>query len=418
MARELRKAARNEPMPVHDSLVRQIRGWEAGRHAPGERYELLYAKALGIPLEQFRDGPGLAGSPVLSLTPGRSDTSEDEDVRRRELLGTLSAAVVGAQFAELERLRRGVDSLLSAPPTSGVADEWERTAAGYANEVGVLPSLGLLPRLLADFSEAGARLNDSSGHVRRRMVRVVAQLSALTAITFVSLGDPHTAQRWWRTAARAADEAGDYRAAALIRGRHAVFSLYSVQSAQTVLGLADEAIAAGRNTPCAGVASGYAARAQALAQLGRVQDARTTLSDLTRVFERLPDHVSGDRWSAWGWSEVRLRHVESYVHTQAGDITTAGRAQDAALELYPETNFQGRTQVEMHRAECLIRAGDIDSGAKHAASVLGSLPPDRRSDGLVASTAMAALDAIAVQHIRRPAVRDARELLALPAGPQ
>jgi len=439
MERRLRRAARETGVSIADDqgLKRMIYAWERGSHKLTERYELLYAKALDLEPERLPGGPAdpldvpdLAESPVLPLILGVSDASAEashpepsrddyeDDVRRRDLLGTLSGAVVGARFADLERLRRSVDSVLSAPPTGHDADEWERTAAGYAHEVGVLPSRDLLPRLLADFSEVGARLADSSGHVRHRLARVVAQLGALTAITFVSLGDPHTAYRWWRTAARAADEAGDYHAASLIRGRQAVFSLYGIQSAHTVLSLADDAIAAGRHAPCAGVASGYAARAQALAQLGRSEDARRTLSDLTGVFGQLPAEVSDDRWSAWGWSEVRLRHVESYVHTHAGDLSAASRAQDAALKLYPETNYQGRTQVELHRAECLIRAGDIDSGAQHAAGVLGSLPPERRSDGLVASTALAALDAVPVQHIRRPAVRTARELLALPSGRQ
>jgi hypothetical protein len=343
--------------------------------------------------------------------------NEEADVRRRELLGSLSAALAGAPFAELERLRRGVDSILSAPSTNGDADDWERTAASYAHEVGVLPPVDLLPRLLSDFGEAGTRLANSSGHVRHRLAHVVAQLGALTAITFVNLGDQHTADRWWRTAARAADEAGDYRASSLIRGRRAVFSLYG-RPTETVLRLADEAIITGRNSACAGVASGYAARAHALAKLGRADEARQALRDLTNVFEHLPAEISGDRWSAWGWSEWRLRHTESYVYTHSGDISAASRAQDAALVLYPEARYQGRAQVEMHRAECLIRAGDIDSGAKHAATILGMLSSEQRGDALVTSGALAALAAVPVQELRRPAVQDARELLALPASPQ
>jgi tetratricopeptide (TPR) repeat protein len=321
-----------------------------------------------------------------------------------------------AGFAELERLRRGVDAALSAPPGERDADAWERTAAGYAHEVGVLPSRELLPGLLADFGEIGERLAGSSGHIRHRLARAAGQLAALMAIALTNLGDSGTARRWWRTAARAADEAGDYRAAALVRGRHAVFALYGSRPAATALGLADEAIAVGRDAPCAGVASGYAARAQALAQLGRSQDARHTLHNLAGVFERLPEGVSADRWSVWGWSEMRLRHVESYVYTRAGDVKAAGQAQDVALKLYPAHTYQGRTQIELHRAECLIRAGDIDGGAQHARQVLGQLPPERRSDALVTGTAVAALRAVPPQHGLRPAVRSARELLALPAG--
>src|SRR5260370_1379458 len=166
-------------------------------------------------------------------------------------------------------------------------------------------------------------------------------------------------RRWWRSAARAADESGDWRAASLARGRQAVFSLYGGRAAASTLSLAGEAIAAGQGKPCAGVVSGYAARAQALAQLGRREDAQTALEALQDVFGGLPGEVSADHRSQWGWSEIRLRHVESYVHTPAGDIRAAARAPDAALALYPATayqGYQGRTQIPMHRATCLIRA--------------------------------------------------------------
>lgn len=349
--------------------------------------------------------------------PWLTGDEDEDDVRRRELLAAIGGVAAGAGFTELERLRRGVDSALSASPSEADADTWEWTATGYAHEVGILPARDLLPRLLADLGEIGDRLAGSSGRIRHRLARAAGQLAALTAMALTNLGDPATARRWWRTAARAADEAGDYRAAALVRGRHAVFSLYASQPAMTALNLASEAIAAGRNAPCAGVASGYAARAQALAQLGRSQDARRALNDLAEVFERLPVSVSADRRSVWGWSEMRLRHVESYVHTQAGDVRAASRAQDAALRLYPKASYQGPAQVELHRAECLIRAGDIDGGAKHATWVLGTLPPERR-DGLVTGTARAALRAIPPQHCHRPAVCSARELIAPLAGMQ
>ena len=340
----------------------------------------------------------------------------DDDVRRRELLGALGGALAGTGFADLERLRRGVDAALSPTPSERDADAWERAAADYAHEVGVLPSRDVLPGLLADFSEIGDRLAGSSGHIRHRLARAAGQLAALAAIALTNLGDSATARRWWRTAARAADETGDHRTASLVRGRHAVFSLYGRRSATAALGLADEAIAAGRGAPCAGVASGYAARAQAFAQLGRSEDARRALHELAGVFEQLPVSVSGDRSSAWGWSEMRLRHVESYVCTHAGDTKAAGQAQDAALRLYPAHTYQGRSQIELHRAECFIRAGDIDGGAEHASFVLGQLPPERRSDALVTGTAAAALSAIPSRHGQRPAVRRARELLALTAG--
>jgi hypothetical protein len=67
MARQLRRAAGSDPMPAHDSLVRMVRGWEAGRHAAGERYELLYAAAFGVSPEQIHCGGVIAAQTARGL---------------------------------------------------------------------------------------------------------------------------------------------------------------------------------------------------------------------------------------------------------------------------------------------------------------------------------------------------------------
>ncbi len=60
MAHRLRLAAGKDPMPVHDALVRMIRRWESGRGGMTERYELLYAAALGIEPDRLRLGSDIA----------------------------------------------------------------------------------------------------------------------------------------------------------------------------------------------------------------------------------------------------------------------------------------------------------------------------------------------------------------------
>ena len=87
-----------------------IYAWERGDHLLTERYELLYAAALGAGPDQLTDGPAaldaghdLAQLPLPSLNLGRADGiagAEEEDVDRREfglaamglLAGTLPAA--------------------------------------------------------------------------------------------------------------------------------------------------------------------------------------------------------------------------------------------------------------------------------------------------------------------------------------
>jgi hypothetical protein len=63
MARRLRVAAGGESLPDHDALVRMARRWEREglNTSRAERYELLYATALGIRPEELRSGQEDAG---------------------------------------------------------------------------------------------------------------------------------------------------------------------------------------------------------------------------------------------------------------------------------------------------------------------------------------------------------------------
>lgn len=401
----------NAPDSKIKGLATQITGHEAGRHYP-RTWDRGYAAIYGRTVEDlFGSGESVGAS---SNDDAASDI--DDDVRRRALLGLLASAASAPLVQRAEHLRAAVNQAMDGVATDRDSDAWERVAFDYAHEVGVLPAAELLPELLADIDELKELLRAATDGVRSRLTHSAAQLAALTAITLTNLGDMRGARRWWRTAARAADESGDYLAASLIRGRQAVFSLYEDRPTGSALDLAEEAIAIGRAAPCAGVASGYAAKAQALAKTGRHADAAAALHELEELVERLPDHVSQDQASQWGWSAQRLHHVASHVYTFAGNLEKAGRAQDQALALYPAGNYQGRAQVELHRAGCLMRAGDVDAGARHTIHILQGLPAEHADDGLLRRTALTSLSLAPQTSTPRPALRDAYAQLAITAG--
>ncbi|GAA3748630.1 hypothetical protein GCM10022225_36020 [Plantactinospora mayteni] len=329
--------------------------------------------------------------------------------------GTLSGAA-GPLADRLESLRRGVDREMDSDTTNADVDEWERVAFEHAHEVGLLSPERVLPELVADLDEVQARLLRASGDLRVGLARVCGQLSALIAITLLNLDNAQPARRYWRTAIRAVDSTADRNLQSLIRGRRAVYALYDQRSASTVLALADEAVGASQGIVCAGTVSGQAARTQALALLGRHDEARAALRQLFTLFAQLPQDTTTDRRSQWGWSEQRLRHVESHVHSCAGRTSDATSAQDAALSLYPPRAYQGPTQIELHRAICLIAAGDPSEGARHVVRIVGALPDPLRRDALVRRTAALALDVVPASAAKLPAVSEAHELLALPIG--
>jgi tetratricopeptide (TPR) repeat protein len=157
-------------------------------------------------------------------------------------------------------------------------------------------------------------------------------------------------------------------------------------------------------------------RAQALALLGRHGEARRALGDLDEAFAHLPESTVADCVSEWGWSEQRLRHVQSWVHSHAGRLDEAAAAQDAALALYPASAYRGPAQVQLHRAMCLVAAGDPSEGARHTVHTLQALPPHCRDNAVIRRTAVLVLGAVPERARALPAVAEARELLALPPG--
>lgn len=399
MARALYKAAGLRPNRTQvESLARQIRGYEQGVHFPRD-WASAYATAFGTSLDDLFGGTG-----------GGTD---NEDVDRRTLLGLVAtAATTGALARDSDPLRDAFEAAVAADTGDRDADTWERVAHDYACEVGWRPAAVVHPELSTDFAELTRLLPSARGAARTRMIHVASQLAALMAINLTNMGEGRAARRWWRTAARAADQTGDHRAAALVRGRAAVFSLYGDVPRLSVVEQAEEAIAVGHGTPCAGVVSGHAARAQALAELGRHGEATAALDELRSAFEQLPDTVTGLRGNQWGWPQGRLLFVTSLVHTCAGNVGPATAVQDAILDLYPVRNWQARGQIEMHRAGVMIRTGDTAEGVRHMTRTLESMPVKQRGDGLLRGSALASLRLADPDQADAPAFRQVRELVS------
>ena len=80
MVRRLRRAAGDDPLPDHDNLVRMVRRWERGTYRTSERYELLYATALGIRPDELR----------------RADTQVNKAEHRQHPAGPHAPAVIAA----------------------------------------------------------------------------------------------------------------------------------------------------------------------------------------------------------------------------------------------------------------------------------------------------------------------------------
>jgi hypothetical protein len=442
MAARLRKAA-GGPVPEHDSLVNMVYRWERG-HLGGERYQLLYAQALGIDPDALAGGPPPAGvvpamddapervssgqAPVgtedvnralwwVALGAARGGVLDVDDVERRELLRLLGAAGLAAPLAgggHAERVRRGLDSALNAPTTTADVAEWERVVHYYATENGRVAPAVLLPELLTDLDEAQARFGGAPEALRAPMARVCGYLSALAANNLVNAGDAVSARRYWRTALRAIDVTGDRPSRAELYAARARFALAEPgSSAAITLAYADEAIGVAGSAPCAGLASGHSSRARALAILGDQRGSVAAVQDLTDVSAQLAKTATR---TPFYLAEQALYATQSRVYAYAGRGSEAARAQAAGLALVPHGAHIARADFELNTAVALIRSGDPSQGARHVVTTVEALPDGYRHSALIRQNAARVLELVPASAGRMPAVSDARELLALPSA--
>ena len=72
--------------------------------------------------------------------------------------------------------------------------------------------------------------------------------------------------------------------------------------------------------------------------------------------------------------------------------------------------------MQLHRAMCIVAAGDPSEGARYTIRTLQALPRDFRNNALIRRTAALALGAVPERARTLPSVAEARELLALPPG--
>jgi hypothetical protein len=330
-------------------------------------------------------------------------------MRRRVALGLPVVPFLGGFLSSAEPVRRRVDAALSFPSTEHDVTEGERVAHEYARQVHQVPAERFLPEVLLDLDEFQGRVESADNDLKPGLARVCALLNGIAAVSLLHAGYWPAADRYWRTAHRAAAYSGDSVLGSLISGRRAVLSMYSPgRPHSSILGLADDALAMGADTPSAGTASGWSARAQVLTLYGDRSGARDALSRLEAEFELLPE-ATRTNTTPWGWSEHRLLYVRSFIHSYTGDLREAGKAQDAVLALHSPSSLDA-AQIGFHQAACMIVSGDPSQGARHIVEVFGSIPPDFRN-GDLKSAAVFALEKLPDHAERIPAVRQVRELM-------
>jgi transcriptional regulator with XRE-family HTH domain len=335
--------------------------------------------------------------------------------RRTAIFGLGGAATLGvaAPGLALEAVRHGL--MLSAAEEQATlpVEEWQEILTEYGHSTITMAPVDMLDSLTVDLIAVQLAIGrESNEATKNELRRVAALLAHFMALTVGSLGQLREAGRWWRTARRVADKADDLYTSIWIRGREVVRAPFEHRPLHAVLALTQEAEARAAEAHVGARTSLLSGKAQALAMLGRAEEAEATLRQLHEVFADLPSGVTGNTESWFGWPEYRLRVTESFVHAELGRFAQASEAQDRALTLYPPMYICGPVQIELQRARCLVGGGDTTAGVRHAQDTLVKLP-SKHHDTVLVELGRKVLAAVPGKDRRLPAVTEFAEYLVL-----
>ncbi|MFG2090477.1 MULTISPECIES: XRE family transcriptional regulator [unclassified Spirillospora] len=360
-------------------------------------------------------GPDRADGPLTI------DVGEEDIVLRRTLLQLLAGAGValdGQFLGAVDNLRRKMDdTLVGATVSPTMLDQWEETTYGYGQQYQATPSLRMLCDVLLDFSEV-RRMCDKRQPVelQERLCRIAAQLSGLSGLIMINLGDHRLARSFFRTARTAADETGDRQLRAWVTVRESLVPMY-YGDPREALHLARKAQDLAGRTPGVAGAMAPAVEARALGMLamrGRGDAAPSARRALVRgrsVFDQLSKADTSDL--VYGFTDRQMAFYEGDTFTSLGDHKHGDEVLSHALTLYSPTDRVDLTLVRLDRAMCKFHAGNPDGALVAGREAILELPSDHRSDILVHRARQIGA-AVAAKHGEIPALKDFYEALAGP----
>ncbi|MQA93896.1 MAG: XRE family transcriptional regulator [Streptosporangiales bacterium] len=430
-----------------------LSAYEGGHKRPGREYlHYLCAVYHATPEELGYDGPCICGHdhrgnapPKVTGTTGRDMTvkepaenepwaapsdggadggDREDNVLRRTLLQLLAGSGVamesmdGQFFSAIEGIRRRMDdTLVSATVSPTMLDQWEETTASYGRQYMSVPPLRLLCDVLLDFSDIQRMVgNRQPTEIQERLCRLAAQLSGITGILMIDLGDHRLARSFFRTSRTAADDTGDRALRSWVAVREAVVPLYYGDPREAVQLARKGRDLAGR-TQCAAAAMAPLTEARALGALGQGREhrerARRAVAHAQEAMGHLPDEAKHD--TAFGYTDRQFIFHTGDAFVGVGEVDDAHRLLADALDGYAMTERLDRTLIRFAQARAHLATGEVEQGLKTGLAAINELPDDHRTD-IVLHRARQLGSAAVAQYGEVRAAREYREALALPAG--
>ncbi|GII75689.1 hypothetical protein Sru01_06710 [Sphaerisporangium rufum] len=318
---------------------------------------------------------------------------QGEDMERRELfqMAALGLFAHSPLMDAGEAVRQLIERNLAT--TGAQADDWQAVCADHVYAVNHRPPAEARADLLIDIAAIRRALTDAPAERVADLQRTTAWMSALLANVLCRLGEHGGSRRWWQTARHAADASGDRDIQVWVRGSEAVFGLYGSRSTDAVLILARQAqqLAGERVTP--GHIGAVCAEAQALAVMGRSQDAMDRLDRLDELAGRSVN------CQEFGWTDASVWFTRSWVLSMVDTGEGARMARERTLAA--SSGIQNDASVRLHEAIRLSRDGGHNEALLLATGIVHGQAPAFRTH-MVLHTARMVLDAIPID--KRPAL--------------
>ncbi|WP_442945868.1 XRE family transcriptional regulator [Nonomuraea sp. LPB2021202275-12-8] len=378
------------------------------------------------------EAPGLHGAALATppdlMAPSphpdqNSESEEDENILRRTLLALLSsnpnvAKLDGPVLGACEGIRRRMDhTLVSATVSPAMLDQWEEATLSFGRQYTTTAPLRLVCDVLLELSAVrNAMSRRQPIDLQERLCRMAAQLSGLSGMIMINLGDHRLARSFFRTGRTAADETGDRALRAWVTAREALVPLY-YGDAREALNLAKKSRDLAGQTPCAAQAMAPVVEARALAMLSGTESKKEVVDQAKRALARARNAFSHMKANdqedvAFGYTEKQLYFYQGDVLTKLGQTLEAEVVLDQALDKYQDHIFD-QTLIRLDRAQCRLIEGDLDDALQSATEALRMLGPEYRTD-FIMRPALALEQAVMARDAKHPKLPAYQEQLRSP----
>lgn len=416
---------------------RRARGWTLRQLADELNRRRRSARLITTTmLSQYERGQYTPGQPITDLLcqvyttrPDRLGLGTDyTDNRPEEPLPSVRRAAPRAAarvdeglMNELDDLMNRLGGTLRKETADSAIAHLERRVSNYDALFRVGTSGGVMIDVARDVRDAhGVLEGDHTPDNQRRLLVVMAKLSAMLGISLLHLGDVRAADQWLHMAELAADRTEDRELRGWVAARQALIPLY-YGNRQESLDLATKALhLAGTGTRSVAVARAEIIRSRVLAQTpGQRNAALHAAEHARRVHSELAETETAD--GILGLTHTQMAGHLGEIYTHVGRTADAFEQQAIVLDRVSGTSEQGClepdgcldvTLTRLQRATGYGFLEEYDEACQEATQAILAIPS-------VCCTLMVRQEARAVARTMPDSVRSTRayrELTEVLAG--